>query len=156
MKVTPMRISTSNVRILLVDILTFDGFFGTKFDILKPRWLRTTSKRKDRSTASKPSNGLCVVELGQNFCAYVACVGNSATEIEAEPVRAPRFTPHAAVPHHPHPDQWFCDAGRANVSFLGRPAPSRSRPKGFFAPPARQKNEKSRSADQSESACRLI
>jgi hypothetical protein len=25
----------------LVDILTFDGFFGTKFDILKPRWLPT-------------------------------------------------------------------------------------------------------------------
>jgi hypothetical protein len=24
-------------RLLLVDILTFDGFFGTKFDILKPR-----------------------------------------------------------------------------------------------------------------------
>jgi undecaprenyl-diphosphatase len=25
----------------LVNILTFDGFFGTKFDILKPRWLPT-------------------------------------------------------------------------------------------------------------------
>jgi hypothetical protein len=31
----------SNVRIFWVDILTFDGFFGTKFDILKPRWLPT-------------------------------------------------------------------------------------------------------------------
>ena len=31
----------SNVRIFLVDILTFDGFFGAKFDILKPRWLPT-------------------------------------------------------------------------------------------------------------------
>jgi hypothetical protein len=30
-----------NVRIFWVDILTFDGFFGTKFDILKPRWLPT-------------------------------------------------------------------------------------------------------------------
>ncbi len=26
----------------MVDILTFDGFFGAKFDILKPRWLPTT------------------------------------------------------------------------------------------------------------------
>jgi hypothetical protein len=25
----------------LVDILTFHGFFGAKFDILKPRWLPT-------------------------------------------------------------------------------------------------------------------
>ena len=25
----------------MVDILTFDGFFGAKFDILKPRWLPT-------------------------------------------------------------------------------------------------------------------
>jgi len=122
----------------------------------QPRWLPTTAKRKDRSTASKPSNGLCLAELGQNFCAYVACVGNSATEIEAEPVRAPRFTPHAAVPHQPHPDQWFCDAGRANVSFLVRPAPPRSSPLGLFAPPERQKNEKTPSVDQSESACRPI
>jgi hypothetical protein len=30
-----------NVRIFLVDILTFDGFFGVTFDILKPRWLPT-------------------------------------------------------------------------------------------------------------------
>ena len=37
-----MFIDTPNMRILLVDILTFDGFFGTKFDILKPRWLPTT------------------------------------------------------------------------------------------------------------------
>jgi DNA invertase Pin-like site-specific DNA recombinase len=29
------------VRIFLVDILTFDGFFDAKFDILKPRWLPT-------------------------------------------------------------------------------------------------------------------
>jgi hypothetical protein len=29
------------VRIFWVDILTFDGFFGAKFDILKPRWLPT-------------------------------------------------------------------------------------------------------------------
>ena len=32
----------SNVRIFLVDILTFHGFFGVKFDILKPRWLPTS------------------------------------------------------------------------------------------------------------------
>ena len=32
----------SNVRIFLVDILTFDGFFGPKFHILTPRWLPTT------------------------------------------------------------------------------------------------------------------
>jgi len=32
----------SNVRIFRVDILTFDGFLGTKFDILKPRWLPTS------------------------------------------------------------------------------------------------------------------
>jgi hypothetical protein len=31
------------VRIFLVDILTFDGFFGTKFDILTPRWLPTAA-----------------------------------------------------------------------------------------------------------------
>ena len=31
----------SNVRIFLADILTFHGFFGAKFDILKPRWLPT-------------------------------------------------------------------------------------------------------------------
>jgi hypothetical protein len=30
------------VRIFWVDILTFDGFFGAKFDILKPRWPPTT------------------------------------------------------------------------------------------------------------------
>ena len=29
----------------MVDILTFDGFFGTKFDILKPRWLPTTAHK---------------------------------------------------------------------------------------------------------------
>ena len=28
------------MRIRTVDILTFDGFFDAKFDILKPRWLR--------------------------------------------------------------------------------------------------------------------
>ena len=31
----------SNVRIFLVDILTFDGFFGPKFHILTSRWLPT-------------------------------------------------------------------------------------------------------------------
>ena len=36
-----LRAEPSNVRILLVDILTFDGFLGAKFDILKPRWLLT-------------------------------------------------------------------------------------------------------------------
>jgi len=29
----------------MVDILTFDGFFGAKFDILKPRWLPTLAVR---------------------------------------------------------------------------------------------------------------
>ena len=29
------------MRIRTVDILTFDGFFDAKFDILKPRWLPT-------------------------------------------------------------------------------------------------------------------
>ena len=33
------------MRIFLVDILTFDGFFGPKFDILTPRWLPTTGIR---------------------------------------------------------------------------------------------------------------
>ena len=32
------------MRILLADILTFDGFFGAKFDILKPRWLLTETQ----------------------------------------------------------------------------------------------------------------
>ena len=43
----------SNVRISLVNILTFDGFFGTKFDILKPRWLPTPAKK----AASAPTSG---------------------------------------------------------------------------------------------------
>ena len=33
------------MRIFLVDILTFHGFFGVKFDILKPRWLPTSTAR---------------------------------------------------------------------------------------------------------------
>jgi hypothetical protein len=33
------------VRIFLVDILTFDGFFDAKFDILKPGWLPTNQAR---------------------------------------------------------------------------------------------------------------
>ena len=44
-------------------------------------------KQKDRSTASKPSNGLCMVEPGQNFCARVCCMCSTfATEIEEEPL----------------------------------------------------------------------
>ena len=31
----------------MVDILTFDGFFGAKFDILKPRWLPTADDPVD-------------------------------------------------------------------------------------------------------------
>ena len=34
------------MRIFLVDILTFHGFFGVKFDILKPRWLPTAADPK--------------------------------------------------------------------------------------------------------------
>jgi hypothetical protein len=30
---------------ILVDILTFDGFFDAKFDILKPRWLPTAARQ---------------------------------------------------------------------------------------------------------------
>jgi hypothetical protein len=37
-------VEPSKMRILLADILTFDGFFGAKFDILKPRWLLTLSR----------------------------------------------------------------------------------------------------------------
>ena len=37
MRVKP-GVEPSNMRILLADILTFDGLFGAKFDILKPRW----------------------------------------------------------------------------------------------------------------------
>ena len=33
----------SNVRILRVDILTFNGFFGAMFDILTPKWLPTVA-----------------------------------------------------------------------------------------------------------------
>jgi hypothetical protein len=46
------------VRILLVDILTFDGFFGTKFDILKPRWLPTQTAQAslDLTYARQPPN----------------------------------------------------------------------------------------------------
>ena len=54
-----MRISTK-------DILTFDGFFGAKFDILKPRWLPTAAnrasawldgKRDDASAATSHQRG---------------------------------------------------------------------------------------------------
>jgi predicted nucleic acid-binding protein len=38
-------VEPSKMRILLADILTFDGFFGAKFDILKPRWLLTATGR---------------------------------------------------------------------------------------------------------------
>jgi hypothetical protein len=38
---TKSEADPSNVRIFLVDILKFDGFFDAKFDILKPRWLPT-------------------------------------------------------------------------------------------------------------------
>ncbi len=31
------------MRIFLFDILTIDGFFSAKFDILKPRWLPTAA-----------------------------------------------------------------------------------------------------------------
>ena len=31
----------SNARIFFADILTFDGLFGSKSDILNPRWLLT-------------------------------------------------------------------------------------------------------------------
>ena len=41
------------MRILLADILTFDGFFGAKFDILKPRWLLTTPHTNGRTTGSR-------------------------------------------------------------------------------------------------------
>jgi hypothetical protein len=37
----------SNVKIFLVDILKFDGFFDAKFDILKPRWLPTLADAMD-------------------------------------------------------------------------------------------------------------
>ena len=37
------------MRIFLVDILTFHGFFGVKFDILKPRWLPTAAPTPERS-----------------------------------------------------------------------------------------------------------
>ena len=37
----------------MVDILTFDGFFGAKFDILKPRWLPTTSELIDSALPSR-------------------------------------------------------------------------------------------------------
>jgi hypothetical protein len=41
---TVIEAEPSNVRTLLVDIVAFDGFFDTKFDILKPRWLRTAGQ----------------------------------------------------------------------------------------------------------------
>ena len=40
------------MRIFLVDILTFDGFFDAKFDILKPRWLPTFTTSKHPAVAS--------------------------------------------------------------------------------------------------------
>jgi hypothetical protein len=43
----------SNVRIFLVDILTFHGFFGVKFDILKPRWLPTAMTTECAATISR-------------------------------------------------------------------------------------------------------
>jgi hypothetical protein len=38
----------STVRIFWLDILTVDGFFGAKFDILRPRWLPTAGVAFDR------------------------------------------------------------------------------------------------------------
>jgi hypothetical protein len=51
------REEPSNVRIFLVDILTFDGFFGAKFDILTPRWLPTlwtNGERKQTFAVNRP------------------------------------------------------------------------------------------------------
>ena len=36
----------------MVDILTFDGFFGAKFYILKPRWLPTFDSAEDEETSN--------------------------------------------------------------------------------------------------------
>jgi hypothetical protein len=47
----------SNVRIFWVDILTFDGFFGTKFDILKPRWLPTSFEAASRRLRTRSEGG---------------------------------------------------------------------------------------------------
>ena len=51
MRVKP-GVEPSNMRILLADILTFDGLFGAKFDILKPRWLLTPLS--DRKPITRP------------------------------------------------------------------------------------------------------
>lgn len=46
-----------NVRISPNNILTFDGFFGAKFDILNPRWLLTSANVRcaGRSYTSRSS-----------------------------------------------------------------------------------------------------
>jgi hypothetical protein len=41
------RAQPSNVRIFVVDILTFDGFLAAQIDILKPRRLLTPSTPVD-------------------------------------------------------------------------------------------------------------
>ncbi len=46
------------MRILLVDILTFDGFFGVIFDILTPKWLPTLGPENDDSTYEYSPAGL--------------------------------------------------------------------------------------------------
>jgi hypothetical protein len=50
----------SNVRTFWADILTFDGFFGANFDILKPRWLPTPGNRLPRNhPLARLSGGRC-------------------------------------------------------------------------------------------------
>jgi hypothetical protein len=67
---TESEADPSNVRIFWVDILTFDGFFGAKFDILKPRWLPTPTPprapRRPRPNRWLPA--LLVREPWTPFC----------------------------------------------------------------------------------------
>jgi hypothetical protein len=44
----------SNVRILRVDILTFNGFFGAMFDILTPKWLPTAANLPSLRGSARP------------------------------------------------------------------------------------------------------
>ena len=41
------------MRIFLVDILKFDGFFDAKFHILKPRWLPTKRRLLTAHTVNR-------------------------------------------------------------------------------------------------------
>ncbi len=69
----------SNVRILLVDILTFDGFFGVIFDILTPNWLPTARWRNGERHFVDAERREAAVEEGEPLLRHA---GSDAAGVE--------------------------------------------------------------------------